>query len=274
MIKDDKLMIPRVLTIAGSAAQGSAGIQADLKTFQELDVYGMSAITAIVANNSRTQEGIFTNDVTAIAAQVYASMEFVGVDALKTGMLFTEDIIEKVATIIKELEFPNVVVDPVMIGKMGSQLLKDEAIETYKTKMLPLATIVTPNTKEAERLSGMDALESVEDMKKAAKLIYESGPSNVLIKGGSLTEKATDVLYDGMKFTYIESERIDTIHTSGAGCTYAAAITAELAKGKQLEEAVQTAKNFVTYAIKYALSFERGIGSTNHGALRNHVHPE
>lgn len=263
-------MIPRVLTIAGSAAQGSAGIQADLKTFQELDVYGMSAITAIVSTNSKTEEGIFTNNLDAISAQIYASLEHVGVDALKTGMLFTELIIKRVTSIIDEMQAPNIVVDPVMIGKMGSQLLKDEAIETFKDKMIPLATIVTPNIKEAERLSGISSIETISQMKEAASKIHSLGPKYVLVKGGPLTEKATDVLYDGNEFTFVESERVQTIHTSGAGCTYAAAITAELAKGKSVKEAVQTAKLFVTFAIKYALSFERGIGSTNHSAWRRY----
>lgn len=262
------MTIPRVLTIAGSAAQGSAGVQADIKTFQERDVYGMSAITAIVANNATTEQGIFTHSVDAIEAQVYAAHEHVGLDAVKTGMLFTEEIIVRVSDLIKELSMPNLVVDPVMIGKMGSQLLKDEAIETFKESMLPLAKLITPNRMEAARLTGVERINTVEGMKEAAVQISDMGPHYVLVKGGPLTDKATDILYDGEQLTEIESHKVETIHTSGAGCTYSAAIAAELAKGKSVNEAVQLAKHFITSAIQNALSFNRGIGSTNHGAYR------
>ncbi len=264
------MTLPRVLTIAGSAAQGSAGIQADLKTFQERDVYGMSAVTAIVANNQITEQGIFTHPIEAIEAQVYAADEHVGLDAVKTGMLFTEEIINRVSELINELSMPNLVVDPVMIGKMGSQLLKDEAIEVFRDRMLPLAKIITPNRMEAERITGIKNVDSVQAMKEAAVHIKDMGPDHVLLKGGPLTENATDILYNGKRFLEIDSHKIETIHTSGAGCTYSAAIAAELAKGKSVEEAVQMSKQFITYAIQHALSFNRGIGSTNHGALRRY----
>ncbi|KGX90633.1 bifunctional hydroxymethylpyrimidine kinase/phosphomethylpyrimidine kinase [Pontibacillus marinus] len=264
------MTLPRVLTIAGSAAQGSAGIQADLKTFQERDVYGMSAITAIVANNAKTEQGIFTHPIDTIEAQVYAAHEHVGLDAAKTGMLFTEDIIVRVSELIKELSIPNIVVDPVMIGKMGSQLLKDDAIESFKEHMLPLAKVITPNRMEAARLTSVESIDTIQDMKEAAIQIKDIGPAYVLVKGGPLTENATDILYDGEKFYEIESHKIETIHTSGAGCTYSAAIASELAKGKTVEEAVQIAKQFITYAIQHSLSFNRGIGSTHHGAMRKY----
>lgn len=263
------MSIPRVLTIAGSASQGSAGIQADLKTFQEFDVYGMSAITALVANNSTTERGIFTQPVEAIEAQVLASLEHVGVDALKTGMLFTKDIIEKTAELIKSSDVRHVVIDPVMIGKMGSQLLQDDAIETLIKKMIPLATVLTPNLQEAARMLESDLPETPEDMKMMARDLYHLGPEYILLKGGSLKDyPAVDVLYDGKSLVELETERIPTIHTSGAGCTYSAAITAELAKGNTVEEAVRKSKAFVTSAIQHALSFERGIGSTYHAAHR------
>ncbi|RWZ58812.1 bifunctional hydroxymethylpyrimidine kinase/phosphomethylpyrimidine kinase [Halobacillus fulvus] len=263
------MSIARVLSIAGSASQGSAGIQADLKTFQEFDVYGMSAITAIVANNSTTDQGIFTQPLASVEAQVYASLEHVGVDALKTGMLFTEEIITRTAELIKESGVENVVVDPVMIGKMGSQLLKDEAIETLVKELLPVAKIVTPNLHEAARMLECPVPETPEDMKVLARDLHSLGPEYVLIKGGALKDyPAVDMLYDGKGITELESERVDTVHTSGAGCTYSAAITAELAKGKSVEEAVRRAKSFVTSAIRHALSFDRGIGSTYHAAHR------
>ncbi|UOR11052.1 bifunctional hydroxymethylpyrimidine kinase/phosphomethylpyrimidine kinase [Halobacillus amylolyticus] len=265
------MSIPRTLTIAGSAAQGSAGIQADLKTFQELDVYGMSAITAIVANNSTTEQGIFTQQIEAIEAQIHASFEHVGPDALKTGMLFTEPIIKRTSEIIASSSVKGIVVDPVMIGKMGSQLLQDEAIETLITHLLPLATIITPNLQEAARILDEPLPQSPEAMEAAACKLHQLGPDYVLIKGGSLkNHAAVDILYDGSTVKRFESERVNTIHTSGAGCTYSAAITAELAKGKTVEEAVGIAKAFVTSAIQHALSFNRGIGSTNHAAHRKY----
>ncbi|MGP4059330.1 bifunctional hydroxymethylpyrimidine kinase/phosphomethylpyrimidine kinase [Halobacillus sp. H74] len=265
------MSISKVLTIAGSASQGSAGIQADLKTFQEFDVYGMSAITAIVANNSKTGQGIFTQPIESIEAQVYASLEHVGVDALKTGMLFTKDIIERIASLIQESEVPHVVVDPVMIGKMGSQLLRDEAIESLKRDLMPLATVITPNLHEAARILDCPVPETPEDMKAVARDLYHLGPSYILVKGGALDDyPAVDILYDGNSIVELESERVATIHTSGAGCTYSAAIAAELAKGSSVEEAIHRAKSFVTSAIRYAISFDRGIGSTYHAAHRTH----
>ncbi|GGF20582.1 hydroxymethylpyrimidine/phosphomethylpyrimidine kinase [Halobacillus andaensis] len=265
------MSIPRALTIAGSAAQGSAGIQADLKTFQELDVYGMSAVTAIVANNSTTEQGIFTQPVQAIEAQIHASFEHVEPQALKTGMLFTEEIIDRTSELISYYGIKNVVVDPVMIGKMGSQLLLDEAIEALTKHLLPTATIITPNLEEAARLLNVSTPDSPSAMEKAARELHETGAQYVLVKGGSLKDyPAIDILYDGEEMIYLQSERFPTIHTSGAGCTYSAAITAELAKGKPVEEAVRTAKAFVTTAIKYALNFNRGIGSTYHAAYRKY----
>ncbi|MFC7062481.1 bifunctional hydroxymethylpyrimidine kinase/phosphomethylpyrimidine kinase [Halobacillus seohaensis] len=265
------MSIPRALTIAGSAAQGSAGIQADLKTFQELDVYGMSAITAIVANNSTTDQGIFTQPLEAIEAQIHAAFEHVGPDALKTGMLFTEDIIQLTSELIQSSGIKKVVVDPVMIGKMGSQLLRDEAIETLIKYLLPAATIITPNLEETARILDAPVPDSPEAMEKAARELHQLGPQYVLIKGGSLQDHAAiDILFDGEKITKFESARVPTIHTSGAGCTYSAAITAELARGKSVEVAIQQAKAFVTLAIQHALSFDRGIGSTNHAAYRKY----
>lgn len=265
------MTIARVLTIAGSAAQGSAGIQADLKTFQERDVYGMSVITAIVAKNPVTKESIFTNSLAAIEAQYYTATENVGVDALKTGMLFSKEIIESAAKLIKTSNVRSVVVDPVMIGKMGSQLLKDEAIEAMKEQLFPLATVITPNLLEAARLVGKKEIKNIDEMKQAAVNLYELGPNYVLVKGGALKEgPAVDVLYDGASFIELKEERIETIHTSGAGCTYSAVIAAEFAKGNGVQYAVEIAKDFVTQAIRHALSFDKGIGSTYHAALRKY----
>lgn len=258
--------IRRALTIAGSAARGGAGIQADLKTFQELDVFGTSAVTAIVASNSKTGRGIFPQSLEAIEAQLFTIAEDVGMDALKTGMLFTKEIISHVADWIAQSGVNNIVVDPVMIGKIGTALLLEDAMEAMRNELLPLATIITPNMPEASYLLDNMEINSVEDLKLAAKGIHALGPKYVLVKGGRLAGPAVDVLYDGEQFYLLEAPRIDTIHTNGAGCTYSAAITAELAKGKTVPEAVIEAKKFITAAIRHSLSFKKGVGPTYHAA--------
>ncbi len=265
-------MIARVLTIAGSAAQGSAGIQADLKTFQERDVYGMAAITAIVANNPVTSQGMFTNSLEAVEAQFYTAVKNVGVDAAKTGMLFTKEIISLVVGLLEENQPRSLVVDPVMIGKMGSQLLKDDAIEEMRERLFPLATVITPNLHEAERILERGPITNKEEMKRAAQSLHRFGSDYVVVKGGALKEEAVDILYDGSEFIEWEQPRINTIHTSGAGCSFSAAITAELAKGASMKEAVSTAKSYVTAAIEHALDFGKGIGSTYHAAYRISQH--
>ncbi|UOQ45178.1 bifunctional hydroxymethylpyrimidine kinase/phosphomethylpyrimidine kinase [Halobacillus salinarum] len=254
------MKFPRTLTIAGSASQGSAGVQADLKTFQELNVYGMSAITAFVATNQTLDQSIFTQSLDAVKAQVYSSLEHVGADAVKTGMLFTEDIIKTVAVLLEESGVSNIVVDPVMIGKMGSQLLKDEAVDALINYLLPSAKILTPNVEEAGRILHTSTPESLKDMEECAYELHKLGPEYILIKGGALKGlPAIDVMFDGNEMLVLEEERVATIHTSGAGCTYSAAITAQLAKGDTVEGAVRTAKAFVTQAIRYALDFNRGL---------------
>ncbi|MFC4402090.1 bifunctional hydroxymethylpyrimidine kinase/phosphomethylpyrimidine kinase [Gracilibacillus xinjiangensis] len=259
----------RVLTIAGAAAQGSAGIQADLKVFQERKVYGMTAITATVANNSKTKQGIFLRSIEEIEAQVYAAHEMVGVDAMKTGMLFSKEIIDRVVELLKEFSAPALVVDPVMIGKMGSQLLADDAIESLVRNLVPLATVITPNRLEAARMLDDKIPETKQELAEYARRLSDLGAKAVIVKGGVINNKAIDVLYDGEECISIEEEAIDTIHTSGAGCSFAACLTAELAKGKSLREAVNISKTFVHQAIKDSLSFGKGVGSVNHGAYRS-----
>lgn len=259
---------PRVLTIAGSAAGGSAGIQADLKTFQELDVYGMSVVTAIVARHPETGKNVHPQTIESIEAQYATAIKQVGVDALKTGMLFSKVVIEKVVEIIGGSNVENAVIDPVMVGKLDSKLLEDDAIDAMKKLLLPLATIITPNMPEAAFLLDGRALQNVDDLKQAAKDLHELGPKYVLVKGGRLAGPAVDVLYDGSTFTTFEAPRIDTINTSGAGCTYSAAIAAELAKGKSILEAVEVAKSFVTTAIAYGFSYTDLVGPTYHAAQR------
>lgn len=259
-------MIQRALTIAGSAARGGAGIQADLKTFQEFDVFGVTAVTAIVAKNPHTGKGIFPQSWEAIEGQLYTIAEDIGIDAMKTGMLFTKEIIENVADWIMQTEVQNIVVDPVMIGKMGSALLKEDAMEAMRHKLLPLASVITPNMPEASYLLGGKELHTVGDLKEAAKQLYDLGPDYVLVKGGRLEGPAVDVLFDGEQFYLLEAPRIDTIHTNGAGCSYSAAITAGLAKGQTVPEAVKEAKKFITAAIRHSLEFKQGVGPTYHAA--------
>ncbi|PID15401.1 bifunctional hydroxymethylpyrimidine kinase/phosphomethylpyrimidine kinase [Sporosarcina sp. P34] len=259
-------MIKRALTIAGSAARGGAGIQADLKTFQEFDVFGTTAVTAIVARNPRTGQGIYPQSWEAIEAQLVTIEEDIGIDAMKTGMLFTKEIIVNVTKWIQQSDVQNIVVDPVMIGKMGSALLKADAMEAMQKQLIPLATIITPNMPEASYLLGGMDLKSVADLKEAARRLFEFGPKFVLVKGGRLEGPAVDVLYDGEQFYLLEAPRMETLNTNGAGCSYSAAIAAGLAKGQTVQVAVVEAKKFITAGIRRSLTFKRGVGPIYHAA--------
>lgn len=260
----------RALTIAGSAAGGSAGIQADLKTFQELDVYGMSVVTAIVGRHPETEKNVHPQTMEAIEAQFATAKAQVGFDALKTGMLFSKEVIERVAELIQSVKMNHVIVDPVMVGKLDSKLLKDDAIQALKNKLIPIATVITPNMTEASILLDDRPLKTVDDLKQAAIDLHELGPDYVLVKGGRLTGPAVDVLYEGRKITTFEAPRINTVNTSGAGCTYSAAITAYLSKGKSIHEAVLLAKSFVTTAIEYSFTYTDKVGPTYHAAERKY----
>lgn len=262
----------RVLSIAGAAARGGAGIQADLKTCQELGVYGMSAITAIVAKNPRTGQNIFPQTLDAIEAQIDTALCDIGADVIKTGMLFTTEIIYFVAGQLRLAQTDKIVVDPVMIGKIGSALLQDDAMQAMKTAIIPQATIITPNMPEAEKLLGypQGTLKNIADLKHAAKTLHALGPTYVLVKGGRLEDDATDVLYDGTYYYVLHAPRIDTIHTNGAGCTYSAAIAAELAKGTEMVEAVTIAKRFITAAIRHGKPIGNTVGPTHHAAFNEY----
>lgn len=262
------MAIAYACTIAGSAARGGAGIQADLKTFQELGVFGTTAITAFVANHPETKQGVFTEPLDVIEAQLYTIFEQFKLDAVKTGMLFTQEIIEFVADWLSDHVVNNIVVDPVMFGKIGGPLLKLEAMDSLKLKLIPQATIITPNMPEASFLLGERNIETVEDLQDAARDLLKLGPKYVLVKGGRLEGAAIDVLYDGEKMIHLEAPRIETIHTNGAGCSYSAAITAGLAKGMTINEAVVLAKNFVTAGIRHNIPFDRVAGAIDHRAHR------
>lgn len=263
-------MTYRTLTIAGSDSGGGAGIQADLKTFQELGTFGMSVITAITAQNTLGVHGVYPQSKEAIIAQLEAVLSDIGVDAVKTGMLFSSEIIEVVAQKLIEYKVEKIVIDPVMVAKGGQSLLQEEAIEAVRKHLLPLATVITPNVPEAEVIIGEKGISSLQDMEEAAREIHCLGAKNVVLKGGHLLgEESTDVLFDGTSFTYLPAQRIQTKHTHGTGCTFAAAIAAGLAKGQSVLEATQIAKEFITCAIQHSFAIGQGIGPTNHGAYRN-----
>ncbi|MBI5749277.1 MAG: bifunctional hydroxymethylpyrimidine kinase/phosphomethylpyrimidine kinase [Nitrospinae bacterium] len=252
----------KVLTIAGSDSGGGAGIQADLKTFSALGVYGMSAITSITAQNTIGVQSIHDLPPEFVALQIDSVVSDIGVDAVKTGMLSSSAIIEAVASKVKKYKIPNLVIDPVMYAKSGDALLRPDARNTLIEKLLPLSTLITPNIPEAEFLSGIK-IKGIEDMKKAGKKIKKRVGADVLVKGGHLRGKAVDILYTGGEFFIFESDRIDTKNTHGTGCTYSAAIASELAKGYKLHDAVKNAKDFITEAIKNSIEIGKGRGPTN-----------
>ncbi|MBD1381892.1 bifunctional hydroxymethylpyrimidine kinase/phosphomethylpyrimidine kinase [Metabacillus arenae] len=257
----------RALTIAGSDSGGGAGIQADLKTFQELGVFGMSALTAVTAQNTLGVHGVYPMSLEALENQIDAVAADLPPAAIKTGMLFNSDMIELVARKVKEYDWNQVVIDPVMVAKGGQSLLQEEAVEALIEQLLPLSYVITPNLPEAEALVGM-SVQTIEDRKLAAKKLHQKGARHVVIKGGHGKEgdQVIDLLFDGENFTEFESQRIQTKHTHGTGCTYAAAITAEIAKGKSVKDAVNTAKQFIQAAIEHTLEFGEGHGPTNHWA--------
>ncbi|WP_438447945.1 bifunctional hydroxymethylpyrimidine kinase/phosphomethylpyrimidine kinase [Gorillibacterium sp. sgz5001074] len=258
--------VAKALTIAGSDSGGGAGIQADLKTFQMLDVFGMSAITAVTAQNTLGVTGIYDVPLEGIEKQIDAVASDLGVDAVKTGMLSQPAVIELVAAKVKEHGFPYLVVDPVMIAKGGASLLAESAKDVLRRVLLPLASVVTPNVPEAEVLIGRP-IRSREDMLTAARIIVEEqGAKAVVVKGGHMEGEPVDVVYDGRESLLLQGVRYETRHTHGTGCTFSAAITACLARGDSLETAVRTAKDFITCAIREELGIGAGHGPTNHWA--------
>ncbi|MFF2175002.1 bifunctional hydroxymethylpyrimidine kinase/phosphomethylpyrimidine kinase [Lysinibacillus sp. NPDC058147] len=259
-----------VMTIAGSDSGGGAGIQADLKTFQELKVFGTSVITALTAQNTLGVSDVFPIEVSFVEKQLQALVEDFSISAVKTGMLFSSEIIQSIAQILAEINIP-LIVDPVMIAKGGESLLQQEAIEALRSCLLPLATVITPNIPEAETLSGR-TINSLADIKEAAQVLLQMGVQCVIIKGGHLEDKcyATDYVFfqDGRSFS-MQSTRIATKNTHGTGCTFSAALTAFLGRGLPLEKAIEEAKKFIQLAITHDLSIGNGHGPTNHFAYQN-----
>jgi hydroxymethylpyrimidine/phosphomethylpyrimidine kinase len=262
----------KALTIAGSDSGGGAGIQADLKTFQELEVFGMSALTAVTAQNTLGVQAVYPMTAEAVSKQIQSIGEDMGTDAVKTGMLFNAEIIKAVSEKIEYYNWQNVVVDPVMIAKGGASLLQLEAISALKKYLLPLAMVITPNIPEAEVLTGI-SIQTDEDKEEAAKYLYNLGVKHVVVKGGHDEDRdvSVDLLYDGNEFKTFTSKRIPTKNTHGTGCTFSAAITAELAKGLSVYEAVSKAKHFIQAAIEDQLLIGEGHGPTNHWAYRKRM---
>ncbi len=259
----DMIGVKRAMTIAGSDSGGGAGIQADLKTFAALGVYGTSVITAVTAQNTLKVTGIQELSTNIIASQIDAVMEDIGANAAKTGMLSSPDIIDVVACKIEAHSIPNLVVDPVMVAKSGDRLLREDAIQSLRDRLLPISTVVTPNIPEAEMLVG-HSIESMDDIHKAAKEIASMGASNVVIKGGHLSGPAVDLLYyDGLTREFAQP-RLETENTHGTGCTFASAIAAYLAQDRGVEQAVYHAKEYVTEAIKAAYPVGSGHGPVHH----------
>jgi hydroxymethylpyrimidine kinase/phosphomethylpyrimidine kinase len=252
----------RILTVAGSDSGGGAGIQADLKTITVLGAYGMSAITALTAQNTLGVQGVYPVPVDFIRLQMEAVLSDIGADAAKTGMLATPEIVKAVAEELKRFKVELLVVDPVMVAKSGDALLSEEARGTLKEILLPMATLVTPNLPEASVLSGFP-VQDLESMKEAARVIRDMGPRYVLIKGGHLEKEAVDLLFDGQKFEAYEAPRLSNRNTHGTGCTYSAALTTFLAQGLPVREAVAEAKRFITRAIRHGLAMGSGHGPTN-----------
>ncbi|BCB02614.1 bifunctional hydroxymethylpyrimidine kinase/phosphomethylpyrimidine kinase [Bacillus sp. KH172YL63] len=260
------MTVYKALTIAGSDSGGGAGIQADLKTFQELGSYGMSVISAVTAQNTTGVHGVYPVPVEGIIQQLDAIGEDLRPDGLKTGMLHSGEVIEAVSERIEHYGWNNLVVDPVMIAKGGAKLLQDEAIRALKEKLIPLSTVITPNLPEAEVITGL-TIRSLEDRKGAAKMLVEMGARSVVIKGGHAEdEQVVDLFYDGKAFEEMISPRIDTPHTHGTGCTFSAAVAAQLSKGMDLFDAVKTGKAFIRAAIENPLGIGSGHGPTNHWA--------
>jgi len=254
--------IPVALTIAGSDSGGGAGIQADLKTFAALGVHGTSAITAITAQNTIGVTGILELPTSLIRQQIDAVVEDIGVQAAKTGMLSSPEIIETVAVAIEQHGIAQLVVDPVMVAKGGAKLVRDEAVVALRGRLVPLAAVLTPNLQEASVLLGRP-IATLDERREAARDLVAMGARAAVVKGGHADGDVTDVFFDGTRLVELEGTRIATPNTHGSGCAFSAAITAFLARGADPLDAVREAKAFITGAIAGALEIGHGHGPVN-----------
>jgi len=271
------MTLKKTLTIAGSDTSGGAGIQADLKTFQEHGTYGMNVLTVIATMDPDNgwSHGVYPMSIDVIDAQVKTAAS-TGIDAVKTGMLANEEIIEAAARGIEATKTDKVVIDPVMVCKGEDEVLNPGTVDAMIEFLLPKALVVTPNLFEAGQLAGNGPLRTIEDMKEAAKKIHELGAKNVVIKGGKQLkhDTAADLFYDGQTFTLLESPKTETMYNHGAGCTFAAAVTANLANGLDVAEAVLEAKKFVAAAIEHGWKLNQYVGPVLHGAANQFDAPE
>jgi hydroxymethylpyrimidine/phosphomethylpyrimidine kinase len=256
------MKLPVALTIAGSDSGGGAGIQADLKTFAALGVHGACAITAITAQNTLTVSEIFELPTGIIVAQIDAVLSDLVVAAAKTGMLASSKIIEAVAAAIEVHRIPNLVVDPVMVAKGGAQLLRTEAIEALRMRLLPLAAVITPNLPEAEVILRRP-IRTIAERREAARDLVAMGPRAAVVKGGHAGDDVTDVFWDGIEMVELPAVRVPTVNTHGSGCVFSAAIAAGLAHGLEPLAAVRQAKEFISGAIEQSLEIGHGHGPVN-----------
>jgi hydroxymethylpyrimidine/phosphomethylpyrimidine kinase len=252
-------VVPKALTIAGSDPSGGAGIQADLKTFSALRVYGMAVIAALTAQNTLGVASVIPLPAAVLKSQIDTLLGDIPPDAVKTGMLSTAANVELVAAKVREYGLTKLIVDPVMLSTSGASLLEPEAQLVFRKELLPLALLIMPNLEEARAITGRPVT-TVEDMEEAALEIHSMGARNVLVKGGHLEGDSTDVFFDGKQFFHLRSERIRNRHTHGTGCVISAAVTAYIALNKPLEDAVREGKQFVTEAIRGGLALGRGSG--------------
>ena len=251
------------LTIAGSDCSGGAGIQADIKTMSALGVFAMSVIVSVVAENTSRVISIEDVSPATISDQIDAVFEDIWPDAVKVGMLSTPGCMEAVASKLREYRPGHIVIDPVMYAKNGSPLMQESSIDTLISTVIPVATVLTPNIPEAEKIAGME-IHDLDGMKRSAERIAGMGAKAVLVKGGHRVGNADDLLFDGSSFTVFPGHRIDTKNTHGTGCTLSSAIASYLALGEDLPSAVGKAKEYVTGAIEHALELGKGNGPTDH----------
>jgi len=252
------------LTIAGSDSSGGAGIQADLKTFQAHGVFGMSAVTAVTVQNTQKVYNIQEMTPQMVYDQILCLFDDIKINAVKIGMVSSISLIEAIGEAFKAVDSPVVILDPVMISKSGYSLLQKDAQDALVQHLFPLAEVITPNIHEAEALIRRE-IKTVDEMKHAAEKILKLGGAKVVVKGGHLGgATATDILYDGLAFKELTSQRIATKNTHGTGCTFSSAIAANMALGKEFFEAVSLAKTYVFGAIEHSLAIGKGQGPTNH----------
>ena len=255
------------LSIAGSDSSGGAGVQADLKTMTMNGVFAMSAITALTAQNTTGVTGILEADPEFLKKQIDAVFEDIRPDAVKIGMVSSSGLIKTIAERLQHYKAENIVVDPVMVATSGSRLISETAIDTLKTQLLPMATVITPNIPEAEVLAEME-IRSEDDMVEAAKKIHEMYHCAVLCKGGHSLNDANDLLYQDGETTWFHGKRINNPNTHGTGCTLSSAIASNLAKGYSLEESIHRAKEYISGALEAMLDLGKGSGPMDHWAFR------